>query len=142
MANSDAGPSKEMRKLIKHRSSIKATIPVIHDYVQNFNAAIHSSRQLQIRLNKLNDSIVIFNEVQQSISDLDQGYEEEREQLSFEDTCLTLKATMEDLITLNTPTESVDTLHLSHSSVGNSLRLPTIQPPTFTGSLEDWPSFF
>jgi hypothetical protein len=27
-------------------------------------------------------------------------------------------------------------------STGESLRLPTIQPPTFNGNLEDWPSFF
>ncbi|KAE9521823.1 hypothetical protein AGLY_017775, partial [Aphis glycines] len=105
MSTPEAGPSKDMRKLIKHRVSIKSTIQVINEYVKNFNPAIHSSRQLQIRLTKLNECIDLFNEVQQSIADLDQGYDEERERLIFEDECLTLKATMEDLIAKNTPTE-------------------------------------
>ncbi|KAE9521501.1 hypothetical protein AGLY_018100, partial [Aphis glycines] len=126
----------------RHRVSIKSTIQVINEYVKNFNPAIHSSRQLQIRLTKLNECIDLFNEVQQSIADLDQGYDEEKERLKFEDECLTLKATMEDLIAKNTPTEIVNTSHSSHSSTGDSLRLPTIQPPTFNGNLEDWPSFF
>lgn len=142
MSTPEAGPSKELRKLIKHRVSIKSTIQVINEYVKNFNPAIHSSRQLQIRLTKLNECIDLFNEAQQSIADLDQGHDEERERLKFEDECLTLKATMEDLIAKNTPTEIVNTSHSSHSSTGDSLRLPTIQPPTFNGNLEDWPSFF
>ena len=67
--------SSKLSKLLKKRSSIKSSVEVIRNYVNSFNKTTQSSRQLQIRLKSLIQYISEFNEIQQGISDLDQGQE-------------------------------------------------------------------
>lgn len=133
--------SPQLSKLLKKRSSIKSSIEVIRSYVNKFNKTIQSSRQLQIRLKSLIQYITEFNDVQQCISDLDQGQEDEAERLDFEDMNMTLLANIEDIIAEISATTVINTSHSSNASSGETLRLPMIQPPTFNGSLEDWSSF-
>lgn len=134
--------SAELKKLFKKRSSIKSSIDAIDNYVNKFNKDVHSIRQLQIRLTSLNQFVSDFNITQQGIRDLDLGYEEEEEErLLFEDKNFTLLALMEDLISEANTTSFQNNSHTSNGSSGESLRLPTIEPPTFNGNLDDWPSY-
>jgi len=48
---------------------------------------------------------------------------------------------MEDIIAKHGVPEAADSTNLSRSSMCDSIRLPTIKPPEFNGSLEDWASF-
>ncbi|XP_022168208.1 uncharacterized protein LOC111032244 [Myzus persicae] len=130
---------EELRKLIKKRTTIKASVEVIRNYIRDFDPKTKSIRQVQTRLTKLIDYGMSFDEVQTAIVELNLGQEEESLHLQFEDDHNTLRADMEDLIAKHSPTDSSN---VSHSSTGEALRLPTIQPPMFKGNLEDWSSFF
>jgi len=132
----------ELRKLIKKRVAVKASVEVIRNYIRDFDPKTKSIRQVQIRLNRLIEYGTSFDEVQTAIVDLNLGHEEESLCLQFEDDHNTLRAEMEDLISKHSPTDASNASHSSHSSTGETLRLPKIQPPIFNGNLEDWSSFF
>lgn len=70
-----ANPSSDLCKLIKQRSSIKATIQIIIDYTNNFNPLKQPVQQLQIRKKKLDSSMDALNEVQRAIADQEEGHE-------------------------------------------------------------------
>lgn len=132
----------ELRRLVRKRKATKASIDALSNYIDRFDPSVHSHRQLQIRLTRLETLTTEFNMYQNKILDLDKGEENEEERLLIEDLTLTLIAKMEDLIATHAPAEIVNTTNSSHASIGDSLRLPTIQLPSFNGNLEDWPSFF
>lgn len=131
-----------LRRLVRKRKVTKASIDAISNYIDRFDSSVHSHRQLKIRLTRLETLTTEFNMYQNEILDLDNGEENEEERLLVEDLTLTLIAKMEELIAMHAPTETVNTTNSSHASIGDSLRLPTIQLPSFNGNLEDWPSFF
>jgi len=134
--------SRELRKLIRQRESIKASVDTINKYIGKFDPSVLSIKQVHSRSEKLLQCIDSFNEVQKQIMDLDEGHENENERLMFEDDTCTLKGTMDELISKWTLSENEISLRASQSSGGDSIRLPTIQPPSFNGNLEDWSSFF
>lgn len=134
--------STELRRLVRKRKSVKGSIDVIRSYVERFDPAIHSHRQIQGRLNKLLLHITELTSIQNEIEYLDQGCEDDEERLQLEDDLSTLTALMEDLIDKHQPSVNTSTFqNNSHSSIGDSVKLPTINIPTFNGDLENWTSF-
>lgn len=105
--------SPQLSKLLKKRSSIKSSIEVIRNYVNKFNKTIQSNRQLKIRLKLLTQYITEFHDVQQCVTDLDQGQEDETERLDFEDMNMTLLANIEDIIAEMSATTVINTSHSS-----------------------------
>lgn len=131
--------SDELRKLLRKQKSAKCSIAVIEKYVQRFDPTIHTSRQIQTRLTKLDGLLGDLDIIHDAaILEID-GDDDDQERCHFEDEMSTLKANMEDLIdkyaVFNTTQTTSDVHH-------EPIRLPTIQPPSFGGNLEDWSSFF
>lgn len=121
--------------------AVKSSVECIAKYVEKFDSKNQSTKNIQTRIEKLNQLIQSFNDIQLSLIDLDEGHLDDDDHLQFEDDTCTLKATMDDFISKigSVPTEV--SLHTSHSSNLDAVRLPTIQPPTFNGNLEDWSLF-
>lgn len=132
--------SPELRKLVKRRAAIKSSVEGICHFMSSFNATSQSTRYVSTRLAKLNDLMNTFSEIQEALIELDEGHEEEVERLKFEDTYYTLKSDMENIISKHS-TNDVNSSHSSQASAIDTIRLPAIQPPVFSGSLEDWTSF-
>ncbi|KAL5237816.1 hypothetical protein ACI65C_005226 [Semiaphis heraclei] len=133
--------STNLRKLIKRRNTYKASINQIKDFVEAYNSNLQSTRQVSTRLSKLNDLMDSFARVQDDIIELDEGEDQEDEYLKYQDIYCSIKADMEDIIAKHGVPETAASTNLSRSSVCDSIRLPTIKPPEFNGSLEDWASF-
>ncbi|XP_050064313.1 uncharacterized protein LOC114118967 [Aphis gossypii] len=133
--------STNLRKLTKKRNNYKASINQINDFVKAYNSTIQSTRQVSTRLSKLNDLMDSFAKVQEDIIELDEGEDDDDEYLKYQDIYCTVKANMEDIIAKHGVPEAAASTNLSRSSVCDSIRLPTIKPPEFNGSLEDWASF-
>ncbi|KAL4154334.1 hypothetical protein QTP88_000213 [Uroleucon formosanum] len=137
--------SAELKKLIKKRNSIKSSIETINNYIETFNPSTQSIRQVSTRLTKLNELMEKLSSVQDDIIDLGEEYEQEQddenERLHAENNYYTLKSVMEELVAKQTDDNLTNVASTSHLSVGDSVRLPTIQPPVFNGKLEDWSSF-
>lgn len=123
----------ELRKLIRKRTSTKASVYVISGIISKFNSTAHSYRQVQTRLTRLSELVGSFNETQQMIEDLELDHKDEEGRLQFEDFALTLMVTMEDILSKNTPPKN---LNASQVSINDSVRLPAIQPPTFNGNFK------
>jgi len=139
MVDNDA---RELRKLNKQKERIQAGVQVIKKYVEKFDPSSQSIKQLQVRLEKLRTHIDVFDEVQTQLLNRDEAADNIDEQLKFGDETCTLRADMEDLISKLSVVEVDNSLRVSHSSASDAIKLPTIQPPTFSGNLEDWSSFF
>ncbi|KAE9522835.1 hypothetical protein AGLY_016797 [Aphis glycines] len=133
--------STNLRKLTKKRNNYKASINQINDFVKAYNSTIQSTRQVSTRLSKLNDLMDSFAKVQEDIIELDEGEDDDDEYLKYQDIYCTVKANMEGIIAKHGVPEAAASTNLSRSSVCDSIRLPTIKPPEFNGSLEDWASF-
>lgn len=137
--------SAELKKLIKKRNAIKSSIETIKNYMETFNPSVQSIRQVSTRLTKLSELMEKLSSVQDNIIDLGEEYEQEQdddnERLLAENTYYTLKSEMEELVAKQTDDILTNVASTSHLSVGDSVRLPTIQPPVFNGKLEDWSSF-
>lgn len=128
--------SEELRKLHRKKKSAKCSIDVIDKYVQRFDPNVYTIRQVQTRLTKLEGLLDDLDILHEAILDLDQG-DEDKQRRQFEDEMSTLKANMEDLIDKHSNiTQTTSDVH--HEPI----RLPTIQPPSFSGNSEDWSSFF
>lgn len=138
-SNQPTTTSDELRRLLRKRTAVKGSIDVIIKFVNIFDPSIHTTRQIQIRLKKLDELISDFSNVQDSIFDLNEGHEDEEDRLKFEDDMYTLKSNMEDLIEKHTVVEHAH--NVSSSCHSEAIRLPAITPPSFTGKLEDWASF-
>ncbi|KAL4103482.1 hypothetical protein QTP88_018858 [Uroleucon formosanum] len=134
--------NRELRKLNKQKERIQAGVQVIKKYVEKFDPGSQSIKQIQVRLEKLIAHIVAFDEVQTELLNCDEAVDNINEQLKFGDETCTLRADMEDLISKFSVVEVDNSLRVSHLSASDAIRLPTIQPPTFSGNLEDWSSFF
>ena len=145
MGNPDTSTlPRDLRRLIKKRDTIKSSINSIHDYFTKFSPSTSSVRQLQIRLSKLLECITDFTKTQEAIVDFDLGYDEEAERITLEDFTFTLVADMEDLIAKHSSNETPSSMHInnhSHTSINESMKLPTINIPTFNGDIENWASF-
>lgn len=139
MVDNDA---RELRKLNKQKERIQAGVQVIRKYVEKFDPVSQSIKQIQIRLGKLITYIDAFDEVQTELLNCEEAADNTDEELKFGDESCTLRADMEDLISKFSVVEVDNSLRASHSSASDAIRLPTIQPPTFSGNLEDWSSFF
>lgn len=127
--------SRELRKLINQRNAVKSSVGIIIKYVEKFDNRIQLIKNIQTRSDRLLQLIQSFNDVQLNIIDLN-----EEDRLKFEDDTCTLKTAMDDLVSKFGLTEN--SFRASHASTHDTMRLPTIQPPTFSGNLEDWSSFF
>ncbi|KAL4135888.1 hypothetical protein QTP88_007470 [Uroleucon formosanum] len=123
--------NRELRKLNKQKERIQAGVQVIKKYVEKFDPGSQSIKQIQVRLEKLIAHIVAFDEVQTELLNCDEAVDNIDEQLKFW-----------DLISKFSVVEVDNSLRVSHLSASDAIRLPTIQPPTFSGNLEDWSSFF
>lgn len=134
--------SQELRKLMNQRNSVKLSVGSISEYIDKFDPSNQSVRNIQTLSEKLLQLVQSFNEIQMSIIDLDEGHFDDEDCLKFEDDTCTLKSTMEDLTSKYGGLETENSFHTSHSLAHDAVRLPTIQPPTFSGNLEDWSSFF
>lgn len=134
--------ARELRRLNRQREAIKSSVEAISIFVNKFDPASRSIRQIQTRLDKLILHIESFNEVQLKLLDHDDAPDDDEGRLRFEDETCTLRAEMEELISKFGEIETDNSLRVSHSSSSDAMRLPTIQPPTFSGNLEDWSSFF
>ncbi|CAI6368824.1 unnamed protein product [Macrosiphum euphorbiae] len=135
---------KELRKLIKKRQSIKDSINSVRDYVNKFIPASSSVRQLQIRLSKLTAFMAELSVTQEAIVDFELGYDDVTEQVVFDDFTFTLVADMEELIEKHGPSTTSSSMHPSNqsrASVNETMRLPTINIPTFNGEIENWASY-
>lgn len=139
MADDEA---RELRKLNKQKERIQAGVQVIKRYVEKFDPGSQSIKQIQICLEKLIMHIDAFDEIQSELLNCEEATDNIDEQLKFGDETCTLRADMEDLISKFSVVEVDNSLRASHSSASDAIRLPTIQPPTFSGNLEDWSSFF
>ncbi|XP_050535052.1 uncharacterized protein LOC126902074 [Daktulosphaira vitifoliae] len=136
-----APPSSTLRPLIRRRASTKASISFIQKLVERYDPAVHSLRQIKTRLNSLQEHWSTFIETHNEISDLEQGFKEENEYLLLEDQICTLKATMVDLLDKSAVTEVISTSNSTQASHIESMRLPAIDLPKFSGDLRDWPDF-
>lgn len=137
--------STELKKLIKKSTSIKSSVETMKNYMEAFNPSVQSIRQVSTCLTKLNELMDKLSSVQEPIIDLgeedEQEQDDESERLQAEDAYYTLKSEMEELVAKQTDDDLTNVVSTSHSSVGESIRLPTLQLPSFDGNLEDWSSF-
>ncbi|XP_025192641.1 uncharacterized protein LOC112592702 [Melanaphis sacchari] len=134
--------ARELRRLNRQKERIQASVQLIKKYVEKFDPSSQSIKQIQIRLDKLITHINAFDEIHNELLNCEEATDNIDEQLKFVDETCTLRADMEDLISKFSAPEVDNSLRVSHSSASDAIRLPTIQPPTFSGHLEDWSSFF
>lgn len=132
--------SPDMRNFIKKRTAIKSLVDNINKIMGSFNASTQSTSRVLIYLAILND-LMDFNLIQDLIMELDQGYDEDNDCLLFEENYYSLRVNMEEIIAKQLSTEATNSSHFSHMSLGDTIRLPSIQLPKFDGRLEDWASF-
>lgn len=127
--------SNDLQKLIKKRNLYKGFIDTIVNYMNTFNPATHTVRQLRTRLNKLDVLLTNIGNVQESIMDLNQGHDDEAEFHKFDDEMYTLRADLEDLIEKHSIIEKSH--NASSSCHSEAVRLPATTHPIFSGNLED-----
>lgn len=89
--------SRELRKLINQRNTVKSSVGIIIKYVEKFDHRSQSIKNIQTHSDRLLQLIQSFNDVQLNIIDLDEGHLDEEDRLKFEDDTCTLKETMDDL---------------------------------------------
>jgi hypothetical protein len=117
-----------------------ASINSINDYYINFNIETSSVRQLKIRMFKLIEFIFKFGIAQKVFFDFDPEREDDIDQITFNDFTFTLMANMEDRIARHQQIETPNPTQFSdqsHTSISETVKLPTIKIPTFNGDLEN-----
>lgn len=132
----------ELRRVIQKRDAATRSMDVINKYIGRFNPEVHSINHLQVRLDKLNEIMLTFNEYQTELELNDKATADMyAERDTFEDNYCTIKATILDLIDKNKQinTESIHTN--TQTVVRDTMKLPSIPAPSFDGSLQNWASF-
>lgn len=76
---------KELLRLVKKRLTNQKSINTIGDYVSKFLPSVSSVRQLHFRLSKMIEYMSELTTVQNTICDLDLGYDDDSDRIQFEE---------------------------------------------------------
>lgn len=147
MAGDTIAPeSNELRSLIQKRGQVKGKLTRFNSFLESLSENSNLT-QLKLRMQKLENILTEFEEIQAQIEEHDlSDSQEERE--SFETLYYELAAQGEDYIRNNTPSQSSIASNHSNTSPNTNtasqqiqVRLPSIDLPTFNGRYEDWFTF-
>lgn len=132
----------QTRRLLQRRDVTIKSMNTIKKYVERFNPLTQSCNQLQVRLGKLEELMLRFEECQ---SELEQGPDTSEnlldERFVVDDEICTTKATLLDLIEKHKTTTAESAQSTTQTVVRDSFKLPAILAPTFDGNLQQWSSF-
>lgn len=152
-------PQKQYDDLKRRRATTRAQLSKFRSYVENFDSSNRANfTQLKLRMERTETLWERFEEIQGAIEALDSSAEfvskQDQERTTFEDTFYQIMTQARMLTNQDTQTqrghrvtideESTNVHHVGESSVGNvgTVRLPTMNLPTFNGTFEQWPAFY
>jgi Protein of unknown function (DUF1759) len=138
----------KVKALIKQRGHAKARLTRHKTFINEFELSKPSKpiSLLSVRVSTIDDCWHEFDRIQTQLEELladDESYDEVvGERIEFEEEYFELKARIHDLVASQTPSSPhFDSSHCASTSTNNSIRLPTIELPTFGGAYEEWQQY-
>uniref|UniRef100_A0A2A4JLG7 CCHC-type domain-containing protein n=1 Tax=Heliothis virescens TaxID=7102 RepID=A0A2A4JLG7_HELVI len=141
--------SIDLKLLVRRRGGIRSRVTIFKQFIGKYQVGSEASslsplevRELSLRLTQLQELLSKFDSVQSQIEDIAQNLDKQMsERDSTESEFYSMISFTQELVSLNSESSKEnksESFHSSCSKMNNSVKLPTINLPTFDGNYSKW----